>query len=1026
MDSKQPPYTLGHDRNEWQELKMHLANRPYLVLGLDPGISSCGFCLIDLNNHLILEMGSHLFKAPQQDKNKVSLAVTRRNARSARRNIRRTAARLSHCLIVLKEAGLVPDDADKTWLQTRKGDKPVTKLRAVGLDRLLSNRELAQVLYSLCGRRGYIPHGEGRAGETDDAEGKKVLMAITDNTEAMKNGSYRTVGDMFYRSGRGRSRNRGGDYSLCVYNSQVQDEIKAIFSAQRELGNDKATKELEESYLECLTWEKKTADHDAKVYEQVGNCTYFPEEKRAANADVSSELCRAYERLGHLVIVRDNGKEQVLTSEQIDKYIGILFSTTPINKNKDCKVTYNAIRKDLDISARSMFKGVVKEKETDEVFAPKAWRKLRNILPPSLLVTMIENRSLGDDICEAIAYSSTEETLSERLELIDLAESDRKALLAVPFSSKLFKGYGNRSRKALDLLIGAFEEPEIRTLAEAEEATGLKGKRHEDRFPRSTLLPPYSSYDETCRNPVVLRAMGRMRHIVNSIIRIYGVPDEIHIELGRELKQSKREKDLVAKRQSAREAANKRHAETAADILGIEPEAVKGNIIRMLALWEEQGCKDIYTGDSINLERLVTDEHYCEIDHILPYSRTCDDDPSNKTLTLASNNQNKRERTPYEWMTSGEEKAPNWEEFHSCVIAEVKNPRKRAKFLNTLLDADTQKEFINRNLNDTRYMSRAVKSYLEDSLIFPGDGRKKHVTAVAGGATGNLRWVWGLNFGALGEKDRKDDRHHAVDAAIIAACSERTVMKVAKASSMGRERFRKERKLRFTDTQPWPTFAEEVAALRELVIPTHMVSHGVTGRVFEDFTYRFEGLSDIRKAKISRQVDRDSGKRRSDVTGNYKLTADMSVKLLDGIAFIQLWHDPNAGRAGRWYVDPVYYADMPDIKSGSYLPRYQQQKKARNNWAQVPDSAKAEKPLLLFPGDVLIVGNSIGRFSSFGIGGGSFVMRDIRDFETPVAHFPSISRWSNEANVHILEEDCIGHCYKGITIDKDGSMHQDK
>lgn len=123
--------------------------RPYLVLGLDPGIASCGFCLLDMTNHKILEMGSHLFKAPQEDKTKTSLAVTRRNARSIRRNTARTAARLKHCMELLVAAGLVPEDADKTWFQTRKGDKPVLKLRAGGLDRLLTDREFAQVLYSL-------------------------------------------------------------------------------------------------------------------------------------------------------------------------------------------------------------------------------------------------------------------------------------------------------------------------------------------------------------------------------------------------------------------------------------------------------------------------------------------------------------------------------------------------------------------------------------------------------------------------------------------------------------------------------------------------------------------------------------------------------------------------------------------------------------------------------------------------------------------------------------------------------------
>ena len=116
-------------------------------------------------------------------------------------------------------------------------------------------------------------------------------------------------------------------------------------------------------------------------------------------------------------------------------------------------------------------------------------------------------------------------------------------------------------------------------------------------------------------------------------------------------------------------------------------------------------------------------------------------------------------------------------------MAQVKNPRKRANYLNTDLGPETQAKFLARNLNDDRYMSVAVKNYLEDCLLFPEDGRKRHVTAVAGGATGNLRWVWGLNFGEGNIKDRADDRHHAIDAAIIAACSESTVKKAEKRSN---------------------------------------------------------------------------------------------------------------------------------------------------------------------------------------------------------------------------------------------------
>lgn len=998
------------------------ATRPYLVLGLDPGIASCGFCLLDMTNHKILEMGSHLFKAPQEDKTKTSLAVTRRKARSIRRNTARTAARLKHCLELLAGAGLVPADADKTWLQTKKGDKPILKLRAGGLDRLLTDREFAQVLYSLCGRRGYIPHGEGHLGETDEDESKKVLGAIKKNQDAMAAGSYRTVGEML--NAQGRSRNRGGDYSLCVYNSQIQDEAKALFASQRARGNTKATRELEDSYLACLTWEKKSLDHDTRVYELVGPCSYFPGEKRAASADVSSELCRAYERLGHTVIVHEDGSEQALTAGEIDGYLKILFSTAPIKGNKECKVTYGTIRKDLDISGKSVFKGIAQDKEKDEPFAPKAWRSLRRVLPERLLARMLEDRNLGDAVCEALTFASSEASLIERLSDLDLSDDERDAILAVPFTGKLFKGYGSRSHKALGLLLGAFEEPEIHILTDAEKVTGLLDLRLSDRGVRGQLLPPYGSYDPTCRNPVVLRAMGRMRHIVNAIIRIHGVPDEIHIELGRDLKMSNKEKSLVDKRNRENAASNKKWATTAAGILGCTPEEVPGRIIRKLILREEQGEKDLYTGDSIDLEHLVRDDRYCEIDHILPYSRTCDDSRANKVLVLSKSNQDKRERTPYEWMTSGEAGAPSWDSYRARVMAQVKNPRKRANYLNTDLGPETQAKFLARNLNDDRYMSVAVKNYLEDCLLFPEDGRKRHVTAVAGGATGNLRWVWGLNFGEGNIKDRTDDRHHAVDAAIIAACSESTVKKVAEASAKGREAFKQLRKSRLADTQPWPTFAAEVAARREFVVPTRMADHGVMGRVFEDTLYHLEGITEDKgKYPLVRAGEKTVKK------GNVRINPDGSVKLIDGMAFLRLWLDPTArpnGKVkGKWYAEPVYYADIPAIKAGTYVPRACTIHVARVNWGPVPEAAMEIEPIVLYAGDVVEINNQLVRYSGFDISGATLYYQSLLNGATTTA-IPSLGTWGKDTQVRVLQEDCLGHCYDGIAINPEDSTFQQR
>lgn len=979
---------------------------PYYVLGLDPGIASCGFCLIDIANKVIVEMGVHLFKAPQEDKTKVSLAATRRSKRSIRRNNARTKDRLNHCLNILKEAGLVPADATKQWFQPKKGEKPVLKLRAQGLVRLLSKRELAQILYSLCGHRGYIPHGIG-TGATDDTEGRQILSAIKKNTEEMESGSYETIGAML--NSKDKSRNKNGKYELCVYNSQIQDEVRTLFTKQQSLGNQYASEQLLADYLTCLTWEKDTSGNDQRSYDQVGRCTYFPEEKRAADADISSEMCRAYEKFGHLVIVRADGTEEPLDKKFIHQYIKTLFSPVALSKNKGCKVRYSDIRKDLDLSGKDLFKSIDQESEKDEVFAPKAWRKLRECgVSIDLLTAMLGNRDLGDAICEALTYASREDSLKRQLEGLGLTHAQINELATkVHFTSKLFNGYGKRSLKALGLLLDAFGEDEIQTLTDAEEASGLLALRLADRSVRTNLLPPFDSYDETCRNPVVLRSMSRMRKIINAIIKQHGVPNEIHIELGRELKQTKHEKDLISKRNKFNESRNKRLAEDAAKYLGCSPGEVPGRIIRKMALREEQSEKDIYTGHAISLEKLLQDDRKYEIDHILPYSRTSIDSPANKVLVAATSNQNKKNRTPYEWMHSGEDNAPDWDEFTARVRTLIKDAKKRNNLLLDNLDDSAEADFLKRNLNDARYMSRAVKNYIESSLNFPEDGQKNHVVAVAGAATAALRRSWGLNFGSAGDKDRNDDRHHAVDAAVIAACSRSTVQKIAKERSAYKKTPKEEHETRMASTQPWPNFAQDVIKRRESVVPTRMVDHGVTGRAYEDTVYRIVTPPDDKKGYTILEAAGKATKK-----GNVWFKDEHSAQLVDGIAFLRLWLDPAAKKGkGKWYAEPVYYADIPSINNGTYVPKACTRGIARNNWPPVSNEALASKPVILRYGCMFQADDAIARYSSINISTCTLMVSNPINGKTYSTGFPSITSWTNKTRVHVIHEDILGHCF---------------
>ncbi|WP_282191854.1 type II CRISPR RNA-guided endonuclease Cas9 [Adlercreutzia caecimuris] len=979
-----------------------MQKEPYYILGLDPGIASCGFALIDTSNHKILEMGAHLFDAPQESKTKVSLAVGRRNARSARRNNARTKNRQKHCFSLLKSHGIVPEESAKEWLQSKKGDKPIIDLRVDGLDRVLEDREFAQVLYSLSGRRGYFPNGEGDGKDAGDDSGK-VLSALAQNDRQLEESGCRTVGEFLLQ--KGRSRNRAGAYENCVRNSQIVDEAHKIFEAQRSLGNLKASKDFEDAYVENITWRAINSDYDDLVYGRVGACSYFKEEKRAARADLSFELCRAYEKLGHIVMVDSEGNESSLTNDQIGQYVLKLFSVKPKS------VKYSTIRKDLDLSATTFFKGVERDQENKTtVVEAKAWNLLAKKLPEALLQRMLDDRDFADDILEAVTYSSSREGLDGKLADVSLDEGERQAILDLPYSSKLFKGYGTRSRKALGMLLGAFGEEGIRTLTEAERETGLLALRlDKERNQRAALLPPYEAYDPACTNPVVLRAMSRMRRIVNAVVKIYGVPHEIHIEVGRELKQSRHEKDLINKRNRQNQQNNKVWAETIAGMRGCDVGDVTGKDLMKYALREQQNQKDAYTGEPIDLERMVLEEHYCEIDHILPYSRTCEDGRDNKVLVLGSSNQNKRERTPYEWMTQDADcGAPSWEAFRASVLANNNYPRrKREHLLNTSLDSEAEGNFLARNLNDTRYMSIAIKNYLDNTLAFPEGDRKGHVLAVAGGATSALRYGWGLNFGADSTKDRADDRHHAVDACIIAACSKATVKKVAEAHSRGRDAFRQARESRLAATQPWETFAEEVIAQREIVVPTRFVDHGVTGRAFEETNYRFDGLSDDAK-KLARLY----GNGKHVKKGNVYFGKEGNAHIVDGMAFLRLWLDPDANNGrGKWFADPVYYADIPALRNGSYIPRAIKAHVARIGCDPVPLGALEGPPVTLFRGDVVEVNGERARFSGINISSVKLEFDAIAADGEAVA-IPTFGKWDKNTRVCVIQEDCLGHCHR--------------
>ncbi len=1067
-----------------------------LILGLAPDIDHVGWAVIDADGHKVLGMGVHRFNPPLDPKSKVSLARKRRSFYYARINKRRTKYRAKAVLTVLRAHGLVPEGAGPEWLQSAKGERPVARLRAAGLDEPLSGRELAQVLYYLGLHRGYDPRGESTDG---DADGKKMLSAIAGVQAALDAGEARTVGELM--ASRGRMRNRAGDYSCTATRQMIADEARALISAQEAFGTadgslmgdyldellftrstaafdaqvysrvgcctyfpderraaraDVTSEMLMGDYLDELLFTRSTAAFDAQVYSRVGCCTYFPDERRAARADVTSEMLSAIESLKHLRIAEPDGSQHGIPHESCMRYLDVMFSDAPIKGNKECRVRYSDVLKEHGRTEGATVKGVLPADLKREVYVPRAFSLMRKAgVPAALLARMRDDRAVGDAVCEALTYASSEEVLLDRLAAADIELSDAEiaAICSLPYSGKVFSGYGSRSLKAQEMLLEMMLSPEVSTLFDAEDACGLYAVRTETSVNAGSLLPPYTVFDPTCTNPVVLRTTARMRRVVNAVIKRWGVPAEVRVILGRELKQSKKER-LNAQRNNSRNRKSREElADTAASILGVSADSISGTLLRKLSLWRSQGGMDVLAGTEIDLERLCREPAYATVDYILPPARTGETGMRNSLLSLTSTAVSKGASTPVEWCSSGCAGAPTLAELKERVAESTLPYSKKSRILledfegkapamldrsvndgryasrafrsyleelMPLRDGEPKKSrilledfegkapaMLDRSVNDGRYASRAFRSYLEE-LMPLRDGERVRAAAVSDAAVAELRRVWGLNDLFDASRSASDP---AVEAVVAAVCDAGTVRRCAawRAGRLYSEPEERDELLRASE--PWPSFPDVVRASAPFVIPTKMHDHGCTGEALESTNRSVveveEGTGYAVLTGATRKV------------GNYRLLADGTARVVGGMALIRIWHDPlsTAGGsrkgAGRYYFEPVYYADVPRMDDASYVPRYPVAGLAPAMWPEVPAEARGGRPIILHAGDVVRARGRAARYVSYTISGCNWKLADIVTGE-PLKGFPSANSLCDDDGFEVMCEDVLGMAWRDV------------
>ena len=283
------------------------------------------------------------------------------------------------------------------------------------------------------------------------------------------------------------------------------------------------------------------------------------------------------------------------------------------------------------------------------------------------------------------------------------------------------------------------------------------------------------------RQPVVRRSVSQTIKVINAIILEYGSPQAVNIELAREMSKDFDERRKIKSDMEAREKENDK-------VLGrvreYKPNPTGQDIVKF-RLWEEQGGVCLYSGEKIDINDLFSSNGGYDVDHILPYSITFDDSYRNKVLVKAAENRQKGNRTPYEYIMA-EKGETAWNQYETLVKNTVKDYKKQLKLLKKHISDEEKAEFKERNLTDTKYITRIIYNMIRQNLVLKPylnleRKRKKQVMAVNGAITHYLSKRWGL-----AGKDRRTDTHHAQDAVVIACTTDGMINRISRYSK-GRE-----------------------------------------------------------------------------------------------------------------------------------------------------------------------------------------------------------------------------------------------
>ena len=806
----------------------------------------------------ILGMGSRvvpLNNATDAADFSVGKAFTANQERTARRTMRRGFARYQlrryRLRRELEKVGMLPDAA---LIQLPLLELWELRERAATAGERLTLPELGRVLCHINQKRGYRHvKSDAAAIVGDEGEKKKdsnsaYLAGIRANDEKLQD-EHKTVGQYFaeqLRQNQSESPTGGINYRIKdqIFSRQRYiDEYDQIMVAQRVHYPDILTDE----FIQMLRDEVIFMQRPLKSCKHLVSLCEFEKQERvmrvqqddgkggrqlierrvkfgpkvAPKSSPLSQLCRIYEAVNNIRLTRPDGSPRDITPEERDKIVAHLQSSASLS--------FAALKKLLKekalIADQLTTKSGLKGNSTRVALAaalqpyPQYHHLLDMELETRMMTVQLTDEETGE-VTEREVAVVTDSYVHQPLYrlwhiLYSIEERDamRRALIKQLGMKKedldgglldqLYRldfvkpGYGNKSAKFICKLL-----PQLQQGLGYSEACAAVGYRHSnsptsEEITERMLLEkiPLLQRNEL-RQPLVEKILNQMINLVNALKAEYGV-DEVRVELARELKMSREERERMTIQNDKRKEANDEVAEKIQKS-GLYPTKSR---IRKYRLWEEAGKVCLYCGQSIDEKQCLNGDDM-EVEHIIPKSVLYDDSYGNKTCACRRCNKEKGNRTALEYI-----RAKGWEDEYMERI----NERLKAKKISyskyqrlRWLKEDIPSDFLERQLRLTQYISRQAMAILQQGI--------RRVSASEGGVTARLRSLWGYDdilhtlnldrYDSMGETERvsregetteklrikdwskrKDHRHHAIDALVVASTRQGYIQRLNRVSS---------------------------------------------------------------------------------------------------------------------------------------------------------------------------------------------------------------------------------------------------